>query len=455
MIGRSSFVTCRTIGQGGGGIVLEVWPGPVSSESVALKYLLPESLQHREVVRRFRREVEILRRLDHPSIVSVLDADLDADEPWFTMPLADRSLADEVSHGKMNDARIEEIIRQLLDAITYAHDSGVVHRDLKPENVLIYDDRVVVADFGLGMLSDATSGTLTSLNTGRGTHGYAAPEQFEDFHSADHRADIYAIGTLLYKLSTGRSPIGLDPRSAPDMYRRIIVRCREHAPKDRYQSAQELHNALMGVWHPEDDLIPSAARARALAVDVSSDAVAREEFTALLVSHLDDVELYMTAPGELDAEAVQSLAESHPGELLLIVKNYDSIRPLGFPFEWVDSAALFLERVFTSSDDEVTREAALTMLLRLSNRAHRFNGGRIFSRIVHSSRSRPNVEIVRDVMLANPHEVQWAAKWIDRSKLSHGMQQTLDQVIRQAEIETEAMDPDDEELLDYILQREA
>ncbi|MFN2399705.1 MAG: alpha/beta fold hydrolase [Gemmatimonadaceae bacterium] len=239
---------------------------------VAVKVLRPE-LASSIGGERFLREIAIAARLQHPHILSLIDSGIANGLPYYVMPLI---------HGESLRARLAregelplddgiQILRQVLDALAYAHAHGIVHRDIKPENVLLsgYAPRsgsasgrwhALVADFGIAKaLSDAGAGSvLTGTGVSIGTPAYMSPEQGAG-DDVDHRADIYALGLLAYEIFAGTPPFSgataqhliaahmtRTPES-PSRHRpaipadldRFILRCLEKHPADRWQSAND------------------------------------------------------------------------------------------------------------------------------------------------------------------------------------------------------------------------
>jgi eukaryotic-like serine/threonine-protein kinase len=234
------------MGEGGFGIVYKAIK-KLSGEVVAYKELtnIMGSVQDHEYDR-FRREVRIQSELNHPNIVPILDHDLSASSPWFTMPLAQCNLTEMLEDGviRQNLQRLNNIYGQILEGIKYAHGGNVVHRDLKPENILLFENgQIKISDFGLGKQLDSTSLSLSLTNTSEsmGSYQYAAPEQWKSFKDADFRSDIYALGKILYNCLTGEVPFpNLDVNLVAPCYRAVIVKCTENDPAARFQSVDEL-----------------------------------------------------------------------------------------------------------------------------------------------------------------------------------------------------------------------
>jgi len=222
---------------------------------------------------RFRREIQLAARLQHPHIVPLLAAGAQGSLLYYTMPfIGGENLRARLA--KTRELPVQEatkFLREIADALSYAHSQGVVHRDIKPENVLISGNHALVTDFGVSKaLSSATSETptdgptLTSLGMALGTPAYMAPEQAAADPMVDARADIYSLGIVGYELLAGRTPFaGLNSQQtlsahittppAPISQHRpglppglatTIMRCLEKHPSDRWQTADELHSAL-------------------------------------------------------------------------------------------------------------------------------------------------------------------------------------------------------------------
>ncbi|HET7422781.1 MAG TPA: serine/threonine-protein kinase, partial [Gemmatimonadales bacterium] len=188
---------------------------------VALKVIHPDRATALSVrPRRFRREIELAARLQHPHVLGVYDSgELPNPDPgvgapllWFTMPyVRGGSLRDRIRReGPLPIEDALRITRETAQALAYAHGEGVIHRDIKPENILLTDDgMVLVADFGIARALATTGGDDESLTrTGHvlGTPAYMAPEQATHEHPVDERADQYALAAVCYEMLTGEPP---------------------------------------------------------------------------------------------------------------------------------------------------------------------------------------------------------------------------------------------------------
>jgi len=246
------------IGRGGMGAVYKARQQSLN-RMVAVKLLSiqmqPEGL---DFASRFRVEAQAMARLAHPNIVSVHDFGSTADGRFFyVMELVDgtdlsRRILDV---GRLPPAEVLRIMLAVCAALECAHAQGVLHRDIKPSNILISQAGVVkVADFGLAKVDDPATASLTLSGTTMGSHGYAAPEVFLKAGTADHRADIYSLGVLLYQMLTGNLPRGmfkLPSERVPGLDARldeVICKAMEEDREDRYQSIAEMRVPLEEVF---------------------------------------------------------------------------------------------------------------------------------------------------------------------------------------------------------------
>jgi Tol biopolymer transport system component len=234
---------------------------------VAIKVLRPE-LASILGADRFLREIEIAARLQHPHILPLFDSGEAADLLFYVMPfVTGETLRARLSRmGRLTIADAARIGREVTDALGYAHREGVVHRDVKPENVMLGAGHAYVMDFGIAKaLSEATDHSgITSAGLTLGTPAYMAPEQAAAAPNVDHRADIYALGTLLYEMLAGHTPFSgstaqrilarqmteapapiQDERpDTPDAMAWGIERALEKDPDRRWQHAHELMPAI-------------------------------------------------------------------------------------------------------------------------------------------------------------------------------------------------------------------
>lgn len=252
-----AFDLVRMLGRGGMGAVYLARHRNLD-RMAAIKVLPPEACGEEAFIQRFHREARALARLSHPGIVAVHDFGTTADGlPFLVMEYVEgASLAELLRGGRLDAAQALSIVSAICEALAYAHQQGVIHRDIKPSNILVdRGGRVKVADFGLAKLEHPASagGALAAMRTMTGvilgTPAYAAPEQLKAPAEADHRADIYSLGVMLYEMLTGELPRGvfappsakapLDPRLDA-----VVHKAMQERPEARYQQAGEMRRDL-------------------------------------------------------------------------------------------------------------------------------------------------------------------------------------------------------------------
>ena len=267
------YVILGMLGAGGMGNVYKARDLELE-ELVALKVLRPELVGAAGVLDRFRREVKLARRVTHPNVARVFDIGDHRGEKFLTMELIDgESLgAMLVRERRLPVARVATLASAICAGLAAAHAAGVIHRDLKPDNVLLdRGGRVVVTDFGIARA--VAPGADRTVSNFVGTPAYMAPEQVEEGVEIDARADLYALGAMLYELVVGEpawqgtSVLGIavarllepppDPRTKrpdlPDGFATLILRCMARSPEDRPASAEEVAGALANLTLPALD----------------------------------------------------------------------------------------------------------------------------------------------------------------------------------------------------------
>ncbi|MDP9342611.1 MAG: Stk1 family PASTA domain-containing Ser/Thr kinase [Actinomycetota bacterium] len=259
----------RVEGLLGSGGMAQVYRGTdtVLSRTVAIKVLSSDYARDPAFVERFRREAQAAARLNHPTVVSVYDSGSDGGVHFIVMEfVAGRTLADVLAaEGPLPPERAAAISARVAEALSFAHEAGLVHRDVKPGNVMITEQGdVKVVDFGIARA--ASGQTVTQTTSILGTASYLSPEQAEG-KPVDGRSDIYSLGIVLYELLTGRvpftgsSPVAVAyrhvteepvPPSAvrpgvPPALEAITLRALAKDPAQRYQSAELMRSDLEAV----------------------------------------------------------------------------------------------------------------------------------------------------------------------------------------------------------------
>jgi TolB-like protein/tRNA A-37 threonylcarbamoyl transferase component Bud32/Flp pilus assembly protein TadD len=258
-LGRFSIV--ERIGSGAMGVVYRARDERLDRE-VAVKVLPAKALADPVARKRFRREAQALAKLNHPHIAAVFDFDTEGGVDFLVIEFVEgMTLADLLAARPMPEKQVVDLGSQLAAALEEAHERGVIHRDLKPGNIIVNaKGQAKVLDFGLAkLLRPGTESTATETNTVAGTLPYMAPELLRG-EMVDPRTDIYALGVILYEISTGRRPFEASVSTAliddilhkplvpprrvcphvSAQLEKIILKCLDREPENRYRSAQEL-----------------------------------------------------------------------------------------------------------------------------------------------------------------------------------------------------------------------
>src|SRR5574341_2025499 len=250
---------------------------------VVAKVLLPE-LTVGASITRFEREIQVAAKLQHPHIVPLLSAGSSEDLLYYIMPYVEgESLRAKLAReAELPVTEVLRILRDVLDALAYAHRHHVVHRDIKPDNVLLSEGHALVTDFGVAKAVAESTGknTITSMGVALGTPLYMAPEQAAANPNIDHRADIYAVGVMTYEMLCGRTPFtGPTPQAVlsahltqapescaqhrpavPPALNEMVMRCLEKHPADRWQKADELLPQIEGMLTPTGGITPTGTQ---------------------------------------------------------------------------------------------------------------------------------------------------------------------------------------------------
>ncbi|HLA89955.1 MAG TPA: serine/threonine-protein kinase [Gemmatimonadaceae bacterium] len=258
----------REIGRGGMGIVYRARDKRLK-RPVAIKLLPPELAFRSEIRSRFLREAETAAQLSHPCIVPIYSVDEKDGLVFFVMAFVDgENLARRIHEtGPLDPDETRRILREVGDALAYAHERGVVHRDIKPDNIILdrQNGRPMVTDFGIARaVTEGGEARLTATGIAIGTPAFMSPEQSAGERELDGRSDLYSLGVVAYQMLCGdlpftasntpallvkhlsERPVPIDQRRAeiPGDLARAVMLCLEKRPEDRFPSARALVTAL-------------------------------------------------------------------------------------------------------------------------------------------------------------------------------------------------------------------
>ncbi len=254
----------KAIGEGGMANVYLAYD-TILDRDVAVKVLRGDLANDEKFVRRFQREALSASSLTHPNIVEVYDVGEDHGQYYIVMEYVEgRHLKDLIKkRGKLTLSEVIDIMLQITDGMSVAHDSYIIHRDIKPQNIMILENGLVkIMDFGIAMAMNSTQ--LTQTNSVMGSVHYLPPEQANGKGST-LQSDIYSMGIVMYELLTGKLPYKGDNAveialkhlkeplpsirdelpNIPQSVENIIIKATAKNPKNRYADAREMHNDLL------------------------------------------------------------------------------------------------------------------------------------------------------------------------------------------------------------------
>ncbi|MDE2165923.1 MAG: serine/threonine protein kinase [Alphaproteobacteria bacterium] len=387
------------IGRGGFGIVERVRDGgglefARKTFNIGNPAALTRDLAE-NVKRRFVREAQVQRALRHPNVVPVIDADLDADPPWFLMPLAEASLQMDIDFDRSLGGDALTPIMDIISGLEELHEQGYFHRDLKPANVLRFTDQnggsaarryYAIGDFGFVCLRDTQVSTLTQTGMRLGSDFYTAPEIVADLRAASPQSDIYSLGCILHDLfgQEQRVPCG-EIREAGD-YGGIFLNCTRRDPARRFRSVAAVRDAILATQHTA--VANVSARARPL-VDILKQAEPLtsgqwDEITDAVENdpHSDSARgiFHQLTIGRID-----ELCTGHAVAARRIAIAYASwIKESAFNFGDCDGLANRLERFMQVDDLEVKAECLLA-LLDMGTSHNRWYVEQMFTRLANGS----------------------------------------------------------------------
>ncbi len=262
------------LGKGGMAVVYLAIQESIGRQ-VALKILVPDHTDD-TFTDRFLREARIISNLAHPNIITVYDAGVHQGSHYMSMEyIPGHSLRE--SRDELTRQQKIVVVKQIAQALDYAGKKGYVHRDIKPENILLHEDgRAILTDFGIARSQHATQG-LTMTGKVIGTPYYMSPEQAKGIE-VDHRSDVYSLGVVLFQALTGHLPydgpslvaIGIKHISEPipelpvglERFQPIINTCLSKDPEHRFQTAEDLYQALDAIPESELDFLDAKANAK-------------------------------------------------------------------------------------------------------------------------------------------------------------------------------------------------
>jgi serine/threonine-protein kinase len=355
-------------GRGGMGIVYRATQLSLG-RPVALKLIAPEHAADDGFRERFQRESRMAAAIDHPNVIPVYEAGEEDGRLFLVM----RWVAGTDLHrllretGRLDPHRAAAIVCQVAGALDAAHTAGLVHRDVKPANVLLSGEHAYLADFGLTRLA-GTDTRLTTAGHFLGTVDYMAPEQFHPGPN-DARADVYALGCVLYAALTGAPPFLRDTvpatmlahmhdppppaRGVPAAFDRVIARALAKAPEDRYPSAGDLGRAALAAAEGRS----ITAEERSVARGAAAPTIPRRAPETPTIE--TPIRRYRTRPRRLWAWAAGGASVVATAAALAIVPDGNSTPPPGSPVSEAEVTRLANSFASAYADEDSARISRL------------------------------------------------------------------------------------------------
>lgn len=322
--------------------------------------------------RRFKREVATQAQLSHPNIVPIIRHNLSANPPWFLMPLADSTLAEEIKTLKGGNISLGPLL-DALAGLEELHRLGYVHRDLKPHNILHLPDRKgdghwALADLGLVLPTADDATTITGTSSLWLTQRYAAPEVLAGFHSASRLSDIFAFGCILHDytpLASARIPFS--KLTATGTLGHVIERCTEIDPQRRFPSVAALRSALVAAF-AAPPLAPLDPKTSTLLQNLANPASMTHDGWAAIAREIDyfgiddaDSDALLTAIDIEQLDALFNVAPSLFSQVVAAISQWVCARS---SFEWAfcDVLGARLLRIFELGDTRDRANAAVAAL---------------------------------------------------------------------------------------------
>ena len=367
----SDYTVIKERGRGGFGVVEEVVDN--DGNLLARKTLAaPPNLDPAHVKARFEREVRYQSAIKHENVVAILKYDLEADPPWFIMPLADCSLADMLKLDRTLGGNPKPVLFDILAGLEEIHRRAFHHRDLKPDNVLKFIEpsgksRFAVSDFGLMAVGQDGASSLTPSNMGGGTPLYRAPECAINFKRATTRSDIYSFGAILYDIfAPNPKRLPHDELMVPGELGPVVERCTKKNSLRRFKNIEQLRDALFTALNVFKFEFQSGEEEVIIGFLNASDLPNADQWDrvfAFLYDNEDDEKTCRNFFRALTREHIEQLHGEGSDLLGALGKQFaDHCRTLSFDFDYCDVLAAKGQAFYDLGDTELKASIATAML---------------------------------------------------------------------------------------------
>lgn len=386
------YLVIEEIGGGGFGKVLRVFD-QILKEEVALKYCMS---QLEEDNRRFIREVRIMESIDHENVIKVLDSNIEHSPPYFTMPKALYSVVNIIPNIKGDIKKVLPIFESICRGVIAIHNSGHTHRDIKPDNALVFDEsKIIISDLGLAKFDERDTTVLTRASIYIGTIDYMPPEQmvYGGTRDLDHRGDVFQLGKTLYHLLTGHRPTILSPEEVPVAAWYVIQKATRQNPNERYQSVDQLLDALHDAVRSTDPEMNPRAMFEELLTSIKeglkNDQYNLSEITKILqiIYSTEDEDEYIDLFHEIPFKILQIYSSNMSAEFEPIIEKYKIAidkRVGGYSFSFAESVSNRMKEIFDNTNSTNIKKNTLLCILMAAQRLNRWSAMGDFDTLLQS-----------------------------------------------------------------------
>ncbi|MST87435.1 serine/threonine-protein kinase [Lactobacillus porci] len=328
------------------------------------KYALKElKKRNKDSIRRFQREVRLIDKMDHPNVLKLVFFHVSEAPYFYVMPLYKCDLIQVIPNLYEDYYRQSQIISAILNGVQYLHSEGIIHRDLKPGNILYNSDSdLVISDLGLGVEENSET-TILTKSTRIGTEKYTAPEQWENLHSVDERADIFSLGKIIEDIVSDFGKKNYNP-----IFGTIIDKCTRNSPEDRFESVSELKKYVSQVYAILLDNVEEKKTEDKL-LEVTNDTISNADLLKLASSliesgNLDNVEKFFVNITGTKYDKFESTNDALAKKMVSsLIQYWDQPN---WPFSYIDTIANTSSKLFIYSEDVTIRANLLYNLTKLS-----------------------------------------------------------------------------------------
>lgn len=433
----SKYHVLACIGQGGMGVVYRVQSGP-RKEKLALKHCFSDD---DATIRRFAREVRFMAGINHPRVMPVLAQNTDHSPAYFTMPLAQKSIAAEIEKGISEDEALDTF-NQICLGVQAIHNAGGIHRDIKPDNAMrMMDGKVVISDFGLIKLDTRDTTTLTQTAAFLGTRVYCAPEQLVPGGSrgADARTDVYQLGKTLYEMIARETPALIDRNRIPSGLAYIIDKATQQQPDHRYQTVGALLDAVQSyVLSKAPDASPDKEyelvlqEVTALAKRGEYQAESLERLMVILLRFSDEPDTFLEQFDRIPREILPVIARHLSSSLRPVLASYkQAIESVigNYNFSYAEVVANKMKAIFHDAEEPSVKAVAVAATLVAAVKCNRYAAMDVFSSMITSISKAEDAVAVADVLKEEIGYYEVIASQVPRAKIHAAIRPVYDVAI--------------------------